>query len=155
MKTVVVLSDTHGDRQGIDDLSTVLSECDYIIHLGDTSSDGYYIKKRFPDKTYIINGNCDPIKVGDDELVLEIEKVRLFCTHGHRYGVKSTLSRLSLRAEELGCSIALYGHTHDAKETVSGSVTMLNPGAMSRFSAKCYLYLVINGEKAVYKHVRI
>ena len=44
MKTVAVLSDTHGNRKAIDRLSQILSECDYIIHLGDTSEDGAYIR---------------------------------------------------------------------------------------------------------------
>ena len=40
MKTVVVLSDSHRNTEAFDKLDTVLSECDYIIHLGDMVSDG-------------------------------------------------------------------------------------------------------------------
>ena len=40
MKTVTVLSDTHGNRRAMEKLDTVLAESDYIIHLGDTSGDG-------------------------------------------------------------------------------------------------------------------
>ena len=61
MKTAVVLSDTHGYRQGIDELNGILAESDYIIHLGDTSSDGSYIRSRYPEKTILLNGNCDLI----------------------------------------------------------------------------------------------
>ena len=61
MKTVAVLSDTHGNRKAIDRLSQILSECDYIIHLGDTSEDGAYIRSNYGSKTYLLNGNCDEI----------------------------------------------------------------------------------------------
>ena len=40
MKTVVIVSDSHGNRQAIDRLDAVFSESDCVIHLGDTSSDG-------------------------------------------------------------------------------------------------------------------
>ena len=43
MIKIVVLSDTHGYRRGLDEISDVLAENDMIIHLGDTSSDGSYL----------------------------------------------------------------------------------------------------------------
>ncbi len=47
MKTVTVLSDTHGNRRALDRLDTVLRESDYIIHLGDTSADGVYLRHMY------------------------------------------------------------------------------------------------------------
>lgn len=153
MKTIVVLSDTHGNMARLRDIAVVLAECDLIIHLGDTSSDGMKLKKEYGDKVVPINGNCDSVKFGDDERVLEVEGVRFFLTHGHLYSVKSTLSNLSARAAELGCGIALYGHTHAAREEEINGVTAINPGNMSRYSRNSYCYIVVNGGKAVYKTV--
>ena len=155
MKTIVVVSDSHGNRQALDGLDGIFAESDYIVHLGDTSSDGGYIRSKYPDKTVVINGNCDIISVGDKEKVLSIEGVDILACHGHAYSVKSTLSRLAKRAKELGCKIALYGHTHDAKESEIDGVTLLNPGTLSRYSQKSYIYLVINGDKFTQKIVRI
>lgn len=155
MKTVVVLSDTHGFRRGIDELEQIFAESDYIVHLGDTSSDGSYIRTKFPDKTVVINGNCDIPSFGEDEKVLEIEGVKIFLCHGHRYSVKSTLLRLAARAKELGCSLALYGHTHSAREDEIDGVTLINPGSGTRYGQRSYLYLVVNGDKTTYKSVRI
>ena len=153
MKTAVVISDTHGNRRAIDNLHEVLSECDYIIHLGDTSGDGAYIKAQFPEKTYIVNGNCDPLKLGENELVLQIESVKIFATHGHLYSAKSTLSKLAFKAKELGCAVALYGHTHKADEREIDGVLLINPGTASRYSQKSYCYLVVNDTKVVCKIV--
>lgn len=156
MKTAVVLSDTHGNMRAVEKLYGIFSESDYIIHLGDTSGDGSRIKKDFSDKTILINGNCDPLKLGENEKVIEIENVKIFATHGHLYSVKSTLTRLADRAKELNCSVALYGHTHEARETEIDGVTLINPGNLYRYSAEnSYCYLVINGDKAVSKIVKI
>ena len=155
MKKIIVVSDSHGNRQAIDSLDGIFSESDCIIHLGDTSSDGSYIRKNYPDKTVVINGNCDVFGLGEKEKIINVEGVNIFACHGHMYSVKSTLSRLATRAKELGCRIALYGHTHDAKEDEIDGVTLLNPGTLSRYSQKSYLYLVINGDKFTQKMVRI
>ena len=155
MKTAVVLSDTHGFKRGIDELEGIFSESDYIIHLGDTSSDGGYIRGKFPDKTIVINGNCDLTSLGEDEQVIQIEGVKIFLCHGHRYSVKSTLLKLAQKAKQLDCTLALYGHTHAAREDEIDGVTLINPGSGTRYAQRSYLYLVINGEKITHKIVRI
>lgn len=153
MTTIVVLSDSHGNRRGVESLFPIMQESDMIIHLGDTSQDGSFIRSKFPDKTHLLNGNCDLMKIGDNELVLEVEGVKIFACHGHLYSVKSNLYKLVERAKELGCTVALYGHTHSACEMEIDGVLTINPGTMSRYSQKSYCYLVVNGNKAVAKTV--
>ena len=155
MKTIVVLSDTHGNRSFIDGLDRIFAENDYIIHLGDTSSDGNYIRMKYPEKTIVINGNCDTSNLGENEKVLTVEGVKIFACHGHRYSVKSNLYKLAERAKSLNCSVALYGHTHRAAETEIDGVTLLNPGAGKKYAENSYLYIVISGEKAVFKTVPV
>lgn len=153
MTTIVVLSDTHGNRRDIESLFPVMEESDMIIHLGDTSQDGSFILAKFPNKTYLLNGNCDIFKAGENELVLEVEGVKIFACHGHLYSVKSTPVKLVKRAKELDCAVALYGHTHTACEKEIDGVLTVNPGTMSKYARKSYCYLVINGNKAVAKTV--
>ncbi len=153
MKTVVIVSDTHGNRRAVEALDGIFAECDLIIHLGDTSDDGNKIRAKFPGKTYLVNGNCDFAKLGEDELVLQVEDVKIFATHGHLYSAKHTLSKLAARAKELDCSVVLYGHTHRAEERSLDNIMLLNPGTLSRYGLKSYGYLVINGDKAVFKIV--
>lgn len=144
MKTAIVISDTHGNRAKIDELFPLFEESDYIFHLGDTSSDGNYIRARFPDKTFILNGNCDAARLGENELCTEIEGVKIFACHGDKFGVKSGGAKLSAKAKELNCTVALYGHTHCAVEKVIDEITQFNPGTLSRYSRQSYLYLVLN-----------
>ena len=155
MKTIAVVSDTHSNRAAIEKLYGIFGEADMIIHLGDTSSDGALIRARFHDKTRLINGNCDFRQFGVDESVIEVEGVKIFACHGHKYSVKSTHARLLDRAKELGCTLALYGHTHCAREEVLDGVTLFNPGTLSAYSGKSYGYIVISGGKAVTKIVNI
>ena len=152
MTTITVLSDTHGNRKAIDRIAEILKESDMVIHLGDTSQDGNYIKK-YNKNTYIINGNCDVMPCGEREMIIEAENVKIFACHGHLYSVKSSPSRLAARAKEAGCTVALYGHTHKAAEEENDGVLLLNPGTMSRYSRNSYMYLVINGNKTVAKIV--
>ena len=153
MKTAVIISDSHGNMRGLTALDGIFAESYFIIHLGDTSSDGARIRSLYPDKTIVINGNCDPTKLGDDERVIEIEGVKIFAAHGHLYSAKTTLKRLAARAKELGCGICLYGHTHAAREDEYDGVKLINPGNASRYSKNSYCYLVINGGAAVAKTV--
>ena len=151
MKTITIVSDTHGNISAIEKLFPVFAESDYIIHLGDTSGDGQTIMRRFPEKTYLLNGNCDLHKLGKNETVLKIEDVKIFACHGDRYGVKSGYFRLAARAAEESCSVALFGHTHTPTEESVNGVMLFNPGTMKRYAPATYLYLVVNGDKAVGK----
>ena len=151
MKTIVVVSDTHGNRKFLFLLDGIFSENDIIIHLGDTSGDGGYLRGKYPDKTRVINGNCDLMKLGEDEEIIEVEGVKIFACHGHRYSVKTTLSKLAAEAKRNGCRLALYGHTHCAREDEIDGVTLLNPGCGARYSQNGYLYIVVNGDKVTYK----
>lgn len=149
MKTIVVISDTHRNLSPLSKISTVLSECDYIIHLGDMASDAREIFREYPEKTYVLAGNNDFFG-GQNELVLDVEGRRIFACHGHRYGVKSGTERLVAAAKERFCDIALYGHTHISEVREEDGVLLVNPGCMTRFSPRdTYCYLVINDKKAV------
>ena len=153
MKKIVVISDTHGNMAAIEQLEGIFEECDCIIHLGDTSGDGAKIAKKYPDKTFLLNGNSDFMHCGENEIALEIEKVKIFATHGHYYSVKNTLSKLAKHAKELRCQLALYGHTHSAGEDIVDGVKLVNPGTLSRYSKQSYAYIVLNAGKSVVKIV--
>lgn len=148
MKSFIIVSDSHRNRAALDNLDGVFAECDYIVHLGDLSTDGGYIRNKYPDKTIVINGNCDLDKMGDDEKVVEVEGVKIFMCHGHAYGVKQSLFHLAEEAKAAGCSIALYGHTHCAKVDEIDGVKLINPGNLSRYSSNSYCYLAVHNGKA-------
>ena len=154
MKTIVVLSDTHGSWKSVQDLRGLFEENDIVVHLGDGAADMRAYVSENPDKYFVCQGNCDYARALP-ETVIEVERLRIFAAHGHQYGVKSTRTTLARRAKELGCDIALYGHTHTPLYEEIDGVACLNPGTLKApiSSGGTYLYLVINGEK--YTHVLV
>lgn len=149
MKTIVVVSDTHGNYDFILKMYPLFQENDYIIHLGDGNRDMSDIYRAFPNKTFVCQGNCDAGTLfSRSEWELEIEGCKILCCHGHRYGVKSGTGELAKEAKERGFNVALYGHTHRARIEEIDGVTVMNPGNAKRYgTSPTYGYIVINGEK--------
>ena len=56
--------------------------------------------------------------------------MRILLTHGHRYGVKEDLQRLTYAALEQACAVALFGHTHEPFLAREQGVLLLNPGSL-------------------------
>ena len=146
MKTFVVISDSHGRRGAVERVKSLFPENDYLVHLGDGSVDMRPVLSEFPEKTYILRGNCD-FAYGQTECVIEAEGVRVLCCHGHRYGVKSGLAKLAARAKELDCDVALYGHTHRADVSEVDGVTCICPGSIGAYADPSYCYLVLHKGK--------
>ncbi len=147
MKTFVIFSDSHMRMGAIEKLSPLFEENDYIIYLGDGSSEMRRFAGIYPQKTYVMKGNCD-FSYGEAERVIEAEGVKIFCCHGHRYGVKYGLEELAARAKELGCAVALYGHTHIADVTTVDGVLCVNPGALGDYASPSYCYMAVHQGKA-------
>ena len=145
MKTILIISDSHGNIKGVDELLPRIAENDFVIHLGDGAADMRTARSLYPEKVYACAGNCDfysPLPLDGE---LEAEQIKIYYCHGHRYSVKSGLDLLAEEAKRRGCEIALYGHTHEAKISVVDGVTLINPGSM-RYS-RAYCYLVVNKDK--------
>ncbi len=70
-----------------------------MIHLGDHRADADRLAEEFCGLPVLsVRGNCDlwgPPRA--ETLLRTFEGVRIFGTHGHRYGVKQGLLRFSLR----------------------------------------------------------
>jgi len=105
-----------------------------VIHLGDMVRDADDIQEHFPDKIYHkIQGNNDFLSFAKPDMFLSLCGHNIFATHGHGYGVKGGYSLLARRAGEMGCDIALFGHTHNFADEVIGSVRCLNPSNKGYF----------------------
>ena len=138
MRRALIMSDTHGEgdnlRYLLDDAwkQTGPGPIDHYVHCGDGVNDLVrmepYILVRDPRASFhTVRGNCDFMSDEPDFAVFTMEGVRIFVCHGHRYRVKSGLITLGYAAEEQGCTLALYGHTH-IPDMENGRVLMINPG---------------------------
>ena len=68
---------------------------DAVIFLGDGARDVECMQGLYPEKAfYSVRGNCDFGSDLPDDLVLDLGGARIFCTHGHNYGVKMGFYRV-------------------------------------------------------------
>lgn len=128
---LLILSDSHGSKVNMDKISTlIIEEIDLIIHAGDNFRDSIYLKNSTGKPVIAVSGNCDFDNV-ETEIEFEIEGIKFFLTHGHRYRVKQGSYFLAEKAKEKGANIAIYGHTHVKESTFELGVHILNPGSLS------------------------
>ncbi len=149
MKTIVVLSDTHGNKKAMSKISDIMLESDYVFHLGDYYRDFVDYAYVLKDKAFQVTGNCD-YRSGDFgvEIVTEIEGVKILATHGDIYGVKRGREKLLKRAKEIDAKLVFYGHTHQAEIVETDGITFVNPGCLYEYSPqKSFAYVVINDGK--------
>lgn len=115
---ILIASDSHGVN---DYLKAAIEKekPDMLIHLGDSEIDQREIVKwAGSPKTpcVFVLGNCDTTNrdpsIVREQAVFSLNGHKIFCAHGHRQQVNYGLLNLSLTAQELGCDIAMFGHTH-------------------------------------------
>lgn len=104
---------------------------DAVIHLGDHLEDAESMETVFSTVDfYHVPGNCDYAPGIPEGLTVELDGVRVFLTHGHRFGVKAGLERLTAQARHVGAQLTLFGHTHRALlERQPDGLWLMNPGA--------------------------
>lgn len=126
----IVLSDSHKDFNSIMKILEKEKDADYIIHAGDVHRDVEDImclKPRIP-CVYVI-GNNDPFVFGEpNNREFTLCNRKIFLTHGHLYGVKTSLYPLKKKAKEAGADICIFGHTHVKYLKEEDGIWYLNPG---------------------------
>ena len=135
----IVLSDIHGDdttlRVTLEKAWLRTGSVDAYFCLGDGVRDfervEMFLRGHDPHALmYAVKGNNDfAVLNTPDSMVVGFGGVNLFLTHGHFLRVKQTLEFLDRAAEEAGCQVALYGHTH-CPDVETRRTIMVNPGAM-------------------------
>ena len=150
MTKLLVFSDSHC-RNSLDMLSIIEEEQpDAVLHLGDMVSDVEDIRSVFPELTvHQVCGNNDWGSDVPEMLVVRVEQVRIFMTHGHLHQVRRNTVKLAAAAREHHCNAALYGHTHEAEIHREGDILVANPGSigMPYFSPASYLRLTVSGNQ--------
>lgn len=125
MMKILVFSDSHGMVKVMRSIAEKENP-DLILHLGDYETD---CVRAFPDfRVMKVRGNCDHGSMEETERFLDFGNGKIWMTHGHQYHVKSGLSALLKRGEEIGASLILYGHTHRRYLLETANYTVLNPG---------------------------
>lgn len=134
---VGVFSDSHGDTRALDELLEKMGYVDAVCFLGDVARDADHLEQRLaamPNRPplYAVRGNNDYYHscTLPWELLIDLEGVCVYMTHGHK--IVSGMS-LVYKAMECEARIAMFGHTHVPYcEEVQG-VLLLNPGSAGNY----------------------
>ena len=167
----LVLSDSHGRTKNIlEALSLQIRNLDGIIFLGDGLRDLMYCDTGdIP--IYSVGGNCDAGGFfaglsSDGMRILELGGKRIMLTHGHLYGVKSTLSRLIYAAADNDIDVVMFGHTHVPYEarldvtdidmpTLKKPLYIFNPGAIGGYDGDFGILSISSRGEILLSHGRL
>jgi len=137
---ILAFSDSHGrigDMQIITE--KLLPHISAVIHLGDNIRDVLRLQQLFADAKafsglpaafFCVPGNCDGYYEEVSKLIT-LNGRKIFITHGHEHGVKSSLNKLKQAAAKLNADACFYGHTHVANVEYHNNMLVLNPGSIA------------------------
>jgi putative phosphoesterase len=142
MKTVGVISDTHGLLRP--DALEALSGVDLIVHAGDIGAPEIIDSLRRIAPVHAIRGNVDRGLWADEFSPTEIVEVG-----GQSIYVLHDLLELDLDPVAAGFRVVIYGHTHDPAVNEERGVVYLNPGSAGprRFKLPISLARMTVGEE--------
>ena len=132
---ILSVSDSHGCFERFYEIC-LLEKPDIILFSGDGAKDAMEMEFLFPGiKFYIVKGNCDYYEYTvEDEVLIELEGLKVFLTHGHVYGVNRNYSELIKKSFTKDLDIPVIGHTH-IPDRINVSIkekemVLFNPGAI-------------------------
>ena len=150
---ILIITDSHGNTNKIYDIISQESP-NIIIWTGDHSWDGEECSFAFPDiKFYIVRGNCDIFdrKFNDNE-IFDIDGIKIFITHGHRYNGKKEMYTLEAIAEKYDVDAVCFGHTHIPYYEEKNGIKYFNPGALKD---NRYGVLLIENKELIFSYKEI
>lgn len=127
----MVISDTHGKLDKVYEIYKTLTSVDSIIHLGDYVKDAEELQNELGIDVISVKGNMDGAFSDTDFKILTTEYGKLYLAHGHMENVKMKYQNIFYRAEEAGCTAALFGHTHRPVFEELNGIYLINPGSLT------------------------
>ncbi len=140
---LIVCSDSHGNFRGLQELID-REHPEMVLFLGDGERDWTMVDIPRNTSFYAVSGNCDFLAMEPAERSFSLGDIKVFMTHGHRYGVKQDLHGLSIRVKEFPAELVLYGHTHQPQIDFIDGAMYVCPGSMGYHEER---YAVIELEK--------
>ncbi len=142
---IIVMSDSHSAYGRVLDIVTKNQTADLFIHLGDGEDEYDRIAAKFPEKKFLgVRGNNDWHSEKPPYLFLDLDGVKIFCTHGDMYSVKFGLERIIREGVKREADVVLYGHTHVARKDYIDGRFILNPGSVADSSMTPAGYMVLD-----------
>ena len=135
---ILIISDTHGHNDIVDELYRIHPNMDLYLHAGDSEQDEFSIKPFIS-----VRGNCDHYYDFPNYLVIPSPFGNIYVQHTP-YISKSVIS-------EHKAKIVIHGHTHTRRNERVNGILFINSGGLS-FARDRYegSYAILNiDEKSV------
>ena len=147
---VLIISDTHGYAEQLQQILQKVGKIDALIHAGDVEGQEDYIRKIAGCPCYMVAGNCDWYTELEREEEFSLAGYRIFLTHGHRYGVGMGTEGLETEGRIRNAQILIYGHTHKPMIKEEDGMYILNPGSLTyprqRDRKPTYILMTVDDE---------
>ncbi len=164
---ILIFSDSHGRGERMAAVvRRQIKKPDEILFAGDGWQDlAAFDPFRIP--VQAVTGNCDGDLPGMlPTLLLERAGHRIMLTHGHRFGVKSSVITIAAEAARVGADIVIFGHTHEpylesfpvgekfGSVTLARPLYLFNPGSIGTYDwdAPSFGTLSLNGDTVLFSH---
>lgn len=121
----IVLSDNHGKTKELELILKKFPSACGFIHCGDNE-----LSKELMAPFHAVSGNNDYYVEYPDDLVVNLDGVRIYVTHGHLLPYGNRINALAAIAKQKGCTIACTGHTHVFIDKDVDGVRIINPGSL-------------------------
>jgi putative phosphoesterase len=137
MIKALVFSDSHGNQAYMKQLIKDEAPFDVLIHAGDLEDTLENVLGPVDYHTHIVKGNCDYGRDLPLEKIFKLGGRNVLLLHGHSCGNMHChpgmdMNRMVYYAEEKGCDMMIYGHTHVPDiRTLDDGFIILNPGSMT------------------------
>jgi putative phosphoesterase len=122
---IVVVSDTHGRNDVLQQIRLQHPKAYAYIHCGDSEADIHQL-----DGFASVIGNNDTCRDYPYELVLDLNGMRTLVMHGHQFSRSKMSESLINRAKAKECQLVLFGHTHAYSYEVIDGISIINPGSL-------------------------
>ncbi len=130
---IILMSDSHGNKAALEKIFLKTKGSGNIfVHLGDGERELDYMRTLYPSLDIRhVSGNCDYNSMSPVFDVIACGDTKILVTHGHRYNVKYGTETIRSVAQNFGCRVAAFGHTHCRFQSYEDGIHILNPGSCS------------------------
>ena len=125
---LIVLSDTHGNKESLELIRQAHPDADCFIHCGDSE-----LRPEEMKDFITVQGNSDIAGMYPFVRRIEVGKYRILVKHGHDLFGKFVFPKeLARHTADQKCNILLFGHSHEFCDEIINGIHIINPGAVTR-----------------------
>lgn len=128
MTKILVISDSHGNDEVMNDILLKHRDCDIKVHAGDSYLEKEEILSIF---TYAVAGNNDNNNL-PFTVFFYVENIKVCLCHSHTIATPGFryVEKLAEFAKTNNCDLLIHGHSHYALDSYINNVRVICPGSI-------------------------